>query len=293
MLWDELEKVTWHQDEPFGSASIYAQWNVMRRASERGVTVLLDGQGADELLGGYVDSSSYFWLKTLIKNGHPLRAFSEAKAFSDIVSNSIGKIMFWSIIGYLIPPKYSTLLMPLFPQLKRKDISGNLFQEHKGRRKIPSVYSDLPKELHKRTFDMGLRSLLRYEDKNSSAFSLEARVPFLDYRLVEFIFGLPLDQKMRNGWSKVILRNSMKGIIPENIRLRRDKIGFAYPQLDWLRQTQDKVKSLLTSGNTLTKDYLSIEWIASNLSYCLSQDDMIDIVWRWINLEIWFRVWNL
>ena len=77
--------------------------------------------------------------------------------------------------------------------------------------------------------------LLRYEDKNSMAFSIEARVPFLDHEMVEFIFSLPIDQKIKGGWNRAVYRNAMKGRMPEKNRLRRSKIGFTNPDITWMK----------------------------------------------------------
>ena len=287
MLWEELEKVTWHQDEPFGSTSVYAQWNVFRKAAERGVQVLLDGQGADELLAGYVTNYVPRWLNTLLRKGHLFKMLAEAKAFSDVVSIST---IVRNAIRYSLPPGFVLSLKSL-PHW-RPFIAKNLRQRC-GRNAV-SVYPGLSRALYSSVLEAGMPTLLHYEDRNSSAFSIEGRVPFLDFRLVEFMFQLPLDQKMRNGWTKVILRNAMKGIIPENIRLRRDKLGFPTPEFVWLRQHQDKIRSLFSSGNVLSKDYLSREWILSNLDNALSERDIgVSTIWRCINLEVWMNIWRL
>ncbi|MEK7399497.1 MAG: asparagine synthase-related protein, partial [Candidatus Poribacteria bacterium] len=120
----------------------------------------------------------------------------------------------------------------------------------------------------------------------------EARVPFLDSEFAKFVFQLPLTQKIRNGWSKVVLRNAMKGIIPELVRLRRPKLGFDTPESAWLSQNGDKIRNIFASNNFLSKEFISREWILSNFGLILS-GTAPDGIWKYINLEIWMRVWGL
>jgi hypothetical protein len=137
----------------------------------------------------------------------------------------------------------------------------------------------------------GLPALLRLADKSSMAHSVESRTPFLDYRLVEFLFSIPREQKMRKGVTKYVLREAMKGIVPETVRHRRDKMGF-YPYLDnWLRaELKPLVKEVLTSRTLKERPYLNPKQILQNLElYLEGNTDIGKDVWRWINLELWMR----
>jgi asparagine synthase (glutamine-hydrolysing) len=289
MLWQELETLTWHQDEPFLSTSIYAQWNVMRKAASRGIKVLLDGQGADELLGGYYSRYIPVWAKTLLKKGHPFKMMNEIKAFSDVIKVN-PKIVVRSALADFIPKKGVKFLKSL--SRKRSPLmSENLYQKYGDRFFFGPRYCNLDDYMHL-ILGYGLLTLLRYEDRNSMAFSIEARVPFLDSEFAKFVCQLPLTQKIRNGWSKVVLRNTMKGIIPELVRLRRPKLGFETPQDTWLRQNEDKIRNIFASNNFLSKDFISREWILSNLGLILSEKSP-DNIWKYINLEIWMKVWGL
>ena len=101
-----------------------------------------------------------------------------------------------------------------------------------------------------------LPALLHYEDRNSTAFSLEARVPFLDYRLVEFMFSLPTEEKIKNGVTKVILRDAMKGVLPEQIRNRTDKMGFVTPEDIWFRTVlKDQIYQIINSKSFANRGY--------------------------------------
>lgn len=204
----EIENLSYHQDEPFGSGSIYNQYCVMRLAKQNNTTVLLDGQGADEQLGGYLHYYHHY-LTGLITQNFPL-FLKEKKAF-----NKIHK----GCESYRIPRR-----LPLWYLNK---IINN--QPYKYDRSIKSVLLDDTTNTH-------LKTLLRYADRNSMAFSTEVRLPFLSHDLVEFIFSLPVDFILREGWTKYILRKSLEMQIPKQIAWRKDKIGFDSPQEAWIKK---------------------------------------------------------
>lgn len=139
--------------------------------------------------------------------------------------------------------------------------------------------------------EISLPALLHYEDRNSMAHSIEARVPFLDHRLVEFVFSLPLDQIVRNGVTKVVLRNAMNGILPERVRERMDKIGFQTPEDAWFRTVlRDWIKSIIRSRSFLDRGYLSPRRVEDEFAlHCAGKKNSSFVIWRWVNLELWFR----
>lgn len=221
---NELDSLLWHQEEPFTSTSIYAQWCVFRTIQESGIKVVLDGQGADEQLCGY-RKFYYFFLRELAKRG------------------LVGKLT------YEIP--YSLLNIHFFKGVDLKNgfryfkrapnwvflksiIRPRFLSNHDTKNPI-SYGSSLGTRIKLDMTRFSLPSLLRYEDKNSMAFSIESRTPFLDFRFVEYLAALPLEAKIHIGWTKYILREAMRGIIPERIRRRRDKIAFDTPQKSWLK----------------------------------------------------------
>ncbi|MGB9596990.1 MAG: asparagine synthase (glutamine-hydrolyzing), partial [Candidatus Poribacteria bacterium] len=289
MLWQELEKVTWHQEEPFLSTSIYAQWNVTREASNKGVKVLLDGQGGDELLGGYYSRFIPVWAKTLLKKGHPVRMMNEIKAFSDVIRVKPKNVIISTLADFL--PKKAVKFIKSLSQKRSPLINGNLYDKYQNRFFFGPRYCNLNDYMDV-IMGYGLLNLLRYEDRNSMAFSVEARVPFLDSEFVKFACQLPLTQKIRGGWSKVILRNAMKGILPESIRLRRPKLGFATPEHRWLTQNRDQIRNIFVSNNFRSDDFVSRNWILSNLDAILSEKQAMNL-WSCISLGIWMRVWEL
>lgn len=236
-LFPQLDAITWHQDEPFGSTSIYAQWSVFQLAARNGVKVMLDGQGADELLGGY---HGFFGarLAGLARQARFIALGQEAAAVR-------------RAHGYSWLRQARSMAGQLFPSAIIK--LGRL----RGGAKHTARWLDIPRlgiEPRDPVADYGgrgasvhdmsrgqllaasLPQLLHWEDRDSMAHSVEARVPFLDYRLVEFALGLPDEFKVHRGVTKRVMREGMKGILPEPIRTRRDKLGFATPEEVWVRE---------------------------------------------------------
>ena len=198
------------QDEPFGSLSIYAQYCVMRLASEK-VKVVLDGQGADELLAGYL---AYEWsyIRGLVTSFHLYTSFCE----------KIGALRHHHRF-------FVDALRQLFVRSGRRMLlKGDI-------PKISRYGGTLDQVLYRELMTTNLPALLHYEDRNSMAFSIESRVPYLDVRLVEYIASLPKNQKIRGGVTKYLLRRAIKGLVPESVRCRMDKMGFVTPEEVWMK----------------------------------------------------------
>jgi asparagine synthase (glutamine-hydrolysing) len=225
----ELDRQLWHLDEPYASTSIFSQWCVFGGAADAGLKVMLDGQGSDEQLAGYggVEASLY---AGLIRRGSVLRLAEEAFSFrqrhgrfplSQLILASRNVV---PALDRLLPARVRATPRP--PRwLKIEPSSGQRV----------GAARDLEAHLRAQLLDNSLPGLLRYEDRNSMAWSIESRVPFLDYRLVEFLSGVPSQWKSARGETKVALRAAMRDILPEAVRTRRDKMGFVTPEEVWLR----------------------------------------------------------
>jgi asparagine synthase (glutamine-hydrolysing) len=207
---DVFDKVVFHQDEPFGSASIVAQYSVMQLAKGQGVTVLLDGQGADEQLAGYLPYYHKYLNHLFYQSKSKYQI--EFQKFNEMHPN-------FEIRDFA----HSRTLRMKLGELKRKLMLQN-----------SPITNQLSQHLYKDTISGGLQDLLRYADRNSMAHSREVRLPFLSHKLVEFIFSLPDEYKLNNGWTKFVLRKAMATTLPESICWRVDKIGYEPPQSDWL-----------------------------------------------------------
>ncbi len=232
-LINELDKVFHHQEEPFGSTSILAQWEVMKKANEQNVTVLIDGQGADETLAGYY---KYFlpFLHELYKKDKTSFKRELFAIENDLgLKNYLPKSFFIDNKFPNIKQKIGNLIRPYRTNNNTLDFNKEFLNHHKKSPTPFKLFTDLNSFLYSDTFHYGLGKLLRYSDRNAMAFSREVRLPYLSHELVEFAFSLPSNFKLNNGWSKKILRDSMNGILPNEISWRKDKKGFQAPE-DWL-----------------------------------------------------------
>ena len=229
----DLERLIWHQEEPFGSSSIYAQFKVFGLARQHGVKVLLDGQGADELLAGYHKYYHWYW-QELYRNDKKAFALELEAARESGVDDR------WTWRNRLAAnlPVYAGIFLKKkrkSQQLRSKDLSEE-FIRHFG-----ISYYDIPHfdklsgVLYYNTLMNGMEELLRYADRNSMAHGVEVRLPFLDHELVEYLFSLPSNYKIREGWTKWLLRVSMEAALPKEITWRKDKTGFEPPQLAWMQ----------------------------------------------------------
>jgi len=262
MILNDLDKIIYHQEEPFGSASICAQYEVMKLARLGGVTVLLDGQGADEVMAGY---HNYFetYFKELKRKDHTAfekerQNYLQRHQHSKI--NPVEKTSVRSLarqyggLAFKIAKRVGKLVNPVFNKNFYNTYRNQVFQSK-------PEFDSLNDRLLWDTTWFGLEQLLRYADRNSMAHSLEVRLPFLNHSLVEFIFTLPSNFKIRDGWTKWIMREAYKNLLPQKIAWRKDKIGYEPPQDEWMtkKQIQEKIhecRKILIAEGILNKNIL-------------------------------------
>jgi asparagine synthase (glutamine-hydrolysing) len=245
-LLEHIGTIARHQEEPFGSAGVYAQWVVHRMAKREGVKVLLDGQGADEVLGGYT-RYVHWQLQERLRQVKREAVDEEARA---LISN-----------GFLEGWDWKNRLAARFPGmaaawLERKagkkhrrnaDIERGFLESHSGAGFIHKPHVRRLNDILYFDACMGpLQTLLRYADRNAMAHGIEVRLPFLSHGLVEFLFALPSDLKIRGGWTKWILRQSIKGLIPPEVSEQKGKTGFEPPQADWMGH--EKIRAEIGKG---------------------------------------------
>jgi asparagine synthase (glutamine-hydrolysing) len=245
-LQQDMASLVWHQEQPFGSPSIYMQWEVMRLARENGVTVLLDGQGGDELFCGY---EGYIppYIAHLLSHGAIGRAWREFRGAAR--EGHFRRIALKAhVAAHLLPRGMRDAMRTARDRSKLDWLAGDLFDteppvgicEGLGLKvddppHMPQADSKIQRHLWSILLSESLPALLRYEDRNSMAFSIEARVPLLDRRMVELAMSIPVEEKIRGGRLKAVLRDAVRGLVPTQIIERRDKIGFTAPTADWLR----------------------------------------------------------
>ena len=222
----DLDELVWHQEEPFTSASIYAQWAIMRSAREAGIPVLLDGQGADEELCGYRKYYLFYMRELLGKRDFP----SFVREGVALYRNGDRGLLRW---------REGARYLPAFLRRGVADLSAVLTKRGLEAWAASSLNIGKAQSIGQRQFldltRFSVPSLLRYEDRNSMAWSIESRVPFLDYRLVEWLVNLEPGLKLRGGQTKALMRKALRGMIPDQILDRRDKMGFETAQEVWMK----------------------------------------------------------
>ncbi len=219
LLWDSLGDACWFNDEPVRGVSVLAARQLMALAKSRGTTVLLSGQGADEQLGGY-NKFLYFWLLSLVRQGRYLAAANTLQQFARH-SHTLYEFRLSEAIRYM---SLSRLAQATFiaPAHRHRDTVDIGFQGSYARREwIDVAKTSVP-------------ALLHYEDRMSMSHSVEIRVPFLDYRLVNCLARVHPSEKFAGGWTKSIFRKAIAGLVPPRIQYRRDKKGFDVPEHAWM-----------------------------------------------------------
>lgn len=289
--------ITWHQDEPFGSTSIFAQWCVFEEARRVGVKVMLDGQGADEQLAGYHFGFPYY-LSHLARHGRFLQL-------------ALAMLERRRLHGIALPEQIKRAFVPLLPswaieelRRRRHGIVGEswLDTEHIRAYGNPdgamavatrTLGLETPRDLRSlcmaMTFASNLQMLLHWEDRNSMAHSIEARVPFLDHPLVEFSLALGNNHKTTGADTKRVLRRAMTGVLPQAVRERRDKLGFQTPETAWFR---GPLRGMIHDGVNLTlakfPGLLNAKAVRRLRDAMLGGHRPVDpTLWRIVNLGIW------
>lgn len=285
-LLEDIEPFVKAHAEPVPSTSPYAQFKVMSLAKDH-VTVTLDGQGADEALAGYHYFFG-FYFKELLQKGNLGRLTTETIKY---LKNHRSLFGLKTLMFFLLPSNLRTKLRVQEKGYIDKDFA-QLFEKDK--QTIPGeLYgSESLQEALINHFEYKLEHLLKWEDRNAMWFSLEARVPFLDYRLVEKVLSLQSEDIINNGMTKYILRKAMKGTIPEPIRLRQDKMGFGTPQDEWFRKPsfQKYINELLSAPSFSERKLIDVN--RAKIIYQKHLDRKGNYgkeIWKWIHLEQWHR----
>ena len=282
-----LDTMLYHQDQPFSSASHYSEFNVFKAASENNMKVMLDGQGADEYLCGYPDFFTAY-IRELIVHAK-IKQGVEAiclKGFNEEGSWKLIKVLFKSILLYPMVERAKRILSkPLYPWMSeesKKNLSNKL-ANFKGKSVLAlsmqqMVYSSIPYQLHS-------------EDRNSMLFGIESRLPFLDHRLVEYSMGLPADFKISQGYSKYILRQALPEL-PEPVRWRKDKLGFAAPDKEWVKENAVLIRTELQDAVKKT-NFFSGELVSRFDKFTAGKLGYEPIYFRAMALNRFCKIFNM
>ena len=294
---DDLDDVLWHMDEPFGSTSMYAQWNVFRAAKEHGLTVMLDGQGADEQLAGYTGFYSVIFAEYLRKFRlrrfrHELECYKKLRASTEKYVNS-KKIIIEALIGAFLPKKlqkfgkihmfYLKQGLPFEPEDIKKTIYGiDLYPAGDSRRYILDQLK------------CNLSMLLHYEDRNSMAHSIESRVPFMDPLLAECAFKMPVEYKLKDGITKYVVREGLKDVLPDKIRNRYSKLGFVTPEDQWINNSPEVFRKEIEEAADVLSPLLKKERVMAWYDRIEGNVQRMDFMpWRIICAGHWVKLFDL
>lgn len=292
----DLDSVILAQGEPFGSTSIYAQYRVFRLMRESGIVVSLDGQGADEVFAGYHGYVGQR-ARSLVESGDLVGAASFLRAWSRWPGRSLAKGT--ARLGAEYAPRravdaaYRRVPGVVPVGVDRRALAARGLDwgwtahpaEREGRRGV-RVKAELRASLTER----GLQALLRHGDRNSMRFSVESRVPYLDRSLVDFTLRLPETMLVdRDGTSKAVLRAAMRGIVPDAVLDRRDKVGFETPDALWIDSQRDAFASAIEHGPRI--GFLDTSAIAAGVRGASSSTGgrpvPARLAWRLFNLYRW------
>jgi asparagine synthase (glutamine-hydrolysing) len=263
----------------------------MRLAAEDGVKVLLDGQGGDEVLAGYEYHYGPYFAEVAASRGWSA-ALGEVRDAHSVTGRPAS--FYAGLLAYHALPLPDALRRRVVShwashgRLPVAALSPNGSGPDTARSERHRPRQSLAAERRANLLQTSLPALLRYEDRNSMAFSVEARTPFLDVRLVERAMALPAADLIRHGWTKAILRDAMAGVLPESVRQRRDKMGFATPERRWLRQSAPAVREWLGPGARVER-YLRPGVLAR---WRPEADDALAArrgLWRLLAVELWLR----
>ena len=298
-LWDELPGIIRQQDEPSGVRSVYARWSLARRVNAAGVKVILDGDGSDVILAGHYRYYGVFFLELALRS-RLLRLLGEAKNASAIIGtreliSCAGATLGGGLLGH-VPISFQLGFRRLLFKARGRSTDRALISsfdrayERQGLLNLSQHYGKNVAHLNLRLYkDLSqLAGVIKYSDCLSAPFNIEARSPFLDYRLIEYVFSLPATLKIRDGWTKWLLRRAMQGILPAEIRQRKDKNGYAVPIETWLQSNRKQIDELFSS-HVLSSAYFNPDFIKDSLDELLSHKKSCWELWRYLNLEIWLR----
>jgi len=283
----DLPSIVEAQGEPFGSTSVCAGWYVMREAKRAGLTVMLDGQGGDEVFGGYRASFGYR-LADLLGAGKVSDATRELRAFAQVHGPR------WAAVALATPhvPERARLAVRGRVRGATALVSSALGESAATLPANGAAFPDrLRRQLHVLLTRRGLPELLRYEDRNSMAHSLEARVPLLDHRLVELAFSLPSSELIRGAETKSVLRRAMSDLLPPAVTARRDKLGFVTPERRFFRGALgDLAADVFASQAFRQRGWVDHRAAVNRLErHRAGRLDAGMELWRALNLELWAR----
>ncbi len=290
----DLDRLIEIQGEPFGSTSIYAQYRIYQLAKESGVTVTLDGQGADELLAGYegypgqrmlslFESRRYFAMNRFARGWAtwPGRSYWRAYMY-------LGRVAFPDPVYRQARKVLGRDFEPAWLDTDQLREAGVEFREARTPLRSHGRCKRVTEELAHSLQIRGLPHLLRHSDRNSMAFSIESRVPFMTVAMAELLLSLPEHYLVSDsGETKLIFRAAMRGIVPDAILDRRDKIGLATPEREWFLRLAPGIREWLGPGFAIP--FINRKELTAALDAVVGGKVPVSWqAWRWANYIRWY-----
>ena len=275
-----INEVAFTQEEPFGGPSIFMQYFVMKKAKEIGCTVMLDGQGGDEILLGYEKYYPSAYLNIFKRKGF-IQMF---KTVIESKKNNSRMNIYW-IMKFFMGSIFSSLRKIVHkretPFMKSYANNFNFLD------KLANSYLNIFNLQEQEIMETNLPCLLKFEDKNSMMNSIEARLPFLDYKVLETALSIDIDYKIKNGWTKYILRKIVSKKMPSNIAWRKNKLGFNAPESTWIDHISDDIK-LHIKDSKILNELCYTDNILKNFEKFDNR-----LKWRLYSTAIWEKVYNV
>jgi len=295
-MWDSIPRVMHFHDEPLHSMNALVSFDLMRLARQHGAIVVLNGQGADEILAGYSSFYGDYWT-SLVASGRMRDAVREigvyARAFGVDrwkLQAQVARRISFHAVG--LTPGYGLMAGVAQRALLRRNqwFSRDLVRKAPDRVSSPSIRLASAQRRSLTTDPLPL--LLRVEDRNSMAHGVEVRVPFLDHRLASYALALPIDWRIRGSWNKYVLREALRGRIPESVRTRQDKMGFPVPTERWFaRELYEPLRDLIGSQAARERGLYRTDALLRELDR--SRGTSVDnhrVLFRAANMEMWFSM---
>jgi len=282
-VWQLAADTLRHQEAPYGGIATLAYHHLHQLAKENNVTVLLEGQGVDEMLGGYDYFLPHYHLD-LLEQGqhHRLRQELRASKSAEQSLNAMRRVRSNGEHSTYQDGSSHLKLECVSPEIKNLPVDVPRFDEPFKDRLTNALYRDLRYTK--------LPRVLRMNDRLSMAFSRELREPYLDHRVVEYLFRLPASQKIRFGRGKYLLRHAMSDRLPDGVRLAR-KRSVVTPQREWLRTSlRPAIEGVIGSKSFASRGIFDVASVKSHYDrFCAGDGDNAFFVWQWVNTELWFR----
>ncbi len=293
---ENFEETIYGMDHPLGSFTSIAHNNIMKQCHNKGIKVVLNGQGSDEAYAGYdrYISGAFLLDELLLRKGNFVEEFKDLNSKNGFSKPFLISQMMKSVLNH----SFSSHLRAKFQEQSLSYFQKDFIKENRSHFKPDYKFSikgnNFNNYLLAQINQHGLNHILHYEDVSSMNQSIEIRSPFMDYRMMEFAFSIPNDQKFKHGVTKIIQRETIGKLLPDSIVKNRQKIGFKTPFQDYLSKESDfksYVSEMLRSKSFTSKKI----WKASKIADAFSQPQKLPNFpyWRIINLEVWSKVYKI